>query len=174
MSGSITSSTTTSGRCERADSKAAAPSPAVAMFQPSYRSAIDTISARTASSSTTSTLIGFPSARRITTRSTGAWGWLTAFKYAQHDESRLWHSYVSAVSRPSFRSEPISPTGDRAADTAQDEEHHTDDQQNPPEGNQQWQWQHITEDEQDDSEDDHDNSISDVLIVLGIILLVLG
>ncbi|COX72455.1 Uncharacterised protein [Mycobacterium tuberculosis] len=40
------------------------------MFQPSYRNAMDTISARTGSSSTTSTVTGWPSARRITTRST--------------------------------------------------------------------------------------------------------
>ncbi len=78
MSGSITSRTTTSGRWLRAAAIADSPSPAVEMFQPSYRSAIDTISARTGSSSTTSTLMGLPSARRMTTRSTEARGCVTS------------------------------------------------------------------------------------------------
>ena len=54
------------------------PSPAVAMFQPSYRRAIDTISARTGSSSTTSTVTGWPSARHMTTRSTEVLGGVTS------------------------------------------------------------------------------------------------
>ncbi len=68
MSGSMTSSTTTSGGVSLADAIADAPSPAVAISQPSYRRAIDTSSASTGSSSTTSTWMGLPSARRITTR----------------------------------------------------------------------------------------------------------
>jgi len=68
MSGSITSSTTTSGGFSRAEAIAEAPSPAVAISQPSYRRAIDTSSASTGSSSTTNTWMGLPSDRRITTR----------------------------------------------------------------------------------------------------------
>ena len=52
----------------RASAMAVAPSPAVAISQPSYRRAIDTSSASTGSSSTTSTWMGLPSARRITMR----------------------------------------------------------------------------------------------------------
>lgn len=63
-SGSITSSTTTSGRNSRAVRTAVVPSRAVRTSHFSMRSAIDISSARVDSSSTTSTRTGCPSGLR--------------------------------------------------------------------------------------------------------------
>ncbi len=64
MSGSITSSTTASGRQSRAVRTAASPPPAARTSQPSYRSAIDSSSVSEGSSSTTRIRTGPPSGRR--------------------------------------------------------------------------------------------------------------
>jgi hypothetical protein len=100
----------------------------------------------------------------MTTRSTGAWGWLTVTKYAQADEALLWQSYVPAVSPPSPQvnvSEPDFSTAYRATDGAKHPQDHADDHENAANCVQDAEaWNEISDDDQNDAEHNHDYSIS--------------
>jgi hypothetical protein len=99
----------------------------------------------------------------MTTRSTGAWGWLTTIQYAQPDEALLWGVYVSAVSQPRGVSEsvPDFSTAYRATGGAEHPQDHTDHDENAANCVQDAEaWNEISDDDQNDPEHNHDYSIS--------------
>jgi hypothetical protein len=98
----------------------------------------------------------------MTTRSAGAWGWLTGIKYAHGNEPSLWYSYAWAVSwrATALGSEPIASARDGATGCAQDPEDHTDDNQDAADCVQDAEvWNKKSDDDQDNAEDDHDDSV---------------